>query len=245
MVKKNKQCRALGYMRVSTSEQASDGVSLAVQRSKIAAYCELNDLPLIDVIEDAGISGKSLARPGIQEVIKRMRDGEANALVILKLDRLSRSTRDVLHLVETIEQNDWMLHSISERLDTSSASGRFTITILSALAQMEREQVSERTSQALQFKKANNEVLGGTPYGYTNHWDASGKRVLNPVEDEQAVLVRVNRMRLSGTSYWAIAEQLNNEGVKTKRGGKWYPSTVQAIVQRVGSTPLTIHKEQP
>lgn len=233
MVKKNKQCRAFGYIRVSTSEQVSDGVSLAVQRSKIAAYCELNDLPLIDVIEDAGISGKSLARPGIQEVIKRMRDGEANALVILKLDRLSRSTRDVLHLVETIEQNDWMLHSISERLDTSTASGRFVITILSALAEMERQQIGERTALALQHMKSNGHTLGTTPMGFKSNKGSDGRRSLIPCEAEQSILRRIADLRLSGLSYGRIADLLNAEELPTKRGAKWHPSTIQSLVQKV------------
>jgi DNA invertase Pin-like site-specific DNA recombinase len=152
MVKKPKS-RILGYCRCSTTEQATEGLSLDVQKSKITAYCSLNDLLLVDIVQDAGISGKSLSRPGIQQVLLRLQNDEADALVVLKLDRLSRSTRDVLQLVERIEESRWELHSISERLDTSTASGRFTITILSALAQMEREMIGERTSQDLQHKK--------------------------------------------------------------------------------------------
>lgn len=233
MVRKQKNTCCLGYVRASTSEQCTDGVSLSVQRTKIEAYCSLNDLALIDIVEDAGISGKSLDRQGIQSVLERLRDGEANAIAVLKLDRLSRSTRDVLHLVELVEKNGWQLHSIGEKLDSSTASGRFTITILSALAQMEREQIGERTSQALQHKKMNGDVLGTTPFGFKTEWDEDGKRILVPTEEEQVILNMIGKMRDSGMSFASIAEVLNKDGVQAKRGGRWHPSTIQNLIQKV------------
>ena len=232
MVKKPKS-RILGYCRCSTTEQATEGLSLDVQRTKIEAYCSLNDLTLVNCVQDVGISGKSLSRPGIQAVLQSLQNGEADALVVLKLDRLSRSTSDVLHLVERIEESNWELHSISERLDTSSASGRFTITILSALAQMERELVSERTALALQHKKANGERLGTTPLGFLTIEDESGKRVLRPCPEEQETLHRISALRTAGMSLEKIADLLNKEGIPTKRNGNWHASTVSYLLQKV------------
>ena len=233
MVRNGTQTRCLGYCRCSTIEQATEGLSLDVQRAKIAAYCSLNDLELVGVVEDAGISGKSLNRPGIQSVLDRLRLGEANAIVVLKLDRLSRSTRDVLSLTELVETNDWQLHSIGEKLDSSTASGRFVITILSAMAEMERSQLGERTSLALQHKKSNGETLGTTPMGFESRKGEDGKRILVPCEEEQAILKQVSDLRESGLSYAVIAERLNEEGVPTKRNGKWHASTVRSLIQKV------------
>jgi site-specific DNA recombinase len=240
MTKIKKHSRALGYCRCSTAEQANEGMSLEVQRSKILAYCSLNDMELADTIIDAGISGKSLSRPGIQEVLERLRSGEANAIVVLKLDRLSRSTRDVLQLTQMVQDNDWQLHSIGEKLDSSSASGRFTITILSVLAQMELELVGERTSQALQHKKSNGETLGTTPMGFTSSTNGDGLRILVPNETEQSVLKKISSLRESGSNYSEIARNLNKDGIPTKRGGRWYPSTVRYLLQKVIPTALFV-----
>ena len=123
-----------GYIRVSTEEQAKEGVSLAAQKRKIKAYCDLNDLHLLTIIQDA-VSGKTLSkRQGLQEVLGLLEQGQISGLVVLKLDRLSRSTRDILDLTDRIEKNGWELHSIMEKLDTSSAQGRFTLTLLASLA---------------------------------------------------------------------------------------------------------------
>lgn len=233
MVKKHKHIRCIGYCRCSTVEQATEGMSLEVQRSKIEAYCSLNDLELVDIVEDAGISGKSLNRPGIQSVLERLHNDEVDAIIVLKLDRLSRSTRDVLHMTELAQANDWQLHSISEKLDTSTASGRFVVSILAALGQMEREQIGERTSLALQHKKNNGDTLGTTPLGFDTSTSDGGQRVLVPNMEEQEILVRVKEMRDSGMSYGLIAEELNSSSVPTKRGGRWYGSTVRYLIQKV------------
>jgi len=237
MVKKSKIKRIIGYCRCSTAEQSTEGYSLDVQRSKITAYCELNDLNIVDIVEDAGFSGKSLDRPGIQDVLKRLRNDEADTLVILKLDRLSRSTRDVLHMVELIERHNWELHSIAERLDTSSASGRFTISLLSSLAQLEAEVLSERTSSALKFKKQNGERLGTTPLGYLTV-EENGERKLTPCPEEQLILGRIVELRNGGMSLEKIAGLFNQENVPSKRGGKWFASTVKYLLQNI--IPRTI-----
>jgi DNA invertase Pin-like site-specific DNA recombinase len=229
-----KKIRVIGYTRVSTDEQAREGVSLGAQHSRIRAYCECNDLELVDVVEDAGVSAKCLhTRQGLQRVLADLEGGRAEALVVLKLDRLSRSTKDVIELTERFERCGWGLHSISEKLDTSTAAGRFVLTILAALAQMEREQVGERTRAALAYKKQNGERLGTTPLGYETVTDELGNRHLQPVGREQAVLKQIADLREAGTTYKDIAQRLNSEGVPTKRGGRWRGGTVYYLAKYV------------
>lgn len=229
-----KRFRTLGYIRVSSEEQAREGVSLAAQCHRIRAYCECNDLDLIEIIEDAGISGKNIhKRPGIQRVLAALEAHEAEAVVVLKLDRLSRSTRDVLELTELFEKRGWQLHSISEKLDTSSAAGRFVLTILAALAQMEREQVGERTRVALSYKKQQGERLGTTPLGYETVEDGNGNKELKPLAEEQRILKMIAGLREQGRTYDDIAQILNEACIPAKRGGRWYRGTVYYLVQNI------------
>ena len=199
-----KGSRSIGYIRVSTDEQCREGLSLDAQRHKIQAYCDLNDLELVGIEEDGGLSGKSLERPGLQQALSRIRCGDASVLVVFRLDRLSRSTRDTLALTEMMEANRWELHSISERLDTSSAAGRFVLTILAALGQMERETTVERTKVALAHKKTLGEWTGRIPYGFQIGSD--GKLVENP--QEQVVIQKVKRMKRQGKTIRDIARSL-------------------------------------
>ena len=129
---------AIGYVRVSTEDQAKEGVSLDNQKSKIKAYCQLKDLELREVIEDAGISAKNLRRPGVQKVLRLARGKEIDAVVVYKLDRIFRSTVDALETTKAFDKWGVSFHSIEETLDTRSAMGRFFFTLTAALAEMER-----------------------------------------------------------------------------------------------------------
>lgn len=225
--------RAACYGRVSMEEQVREGVSLDAQRAKIEAYCMLHDIELVSYHEDAGISGKAMDnREALQACLGELREGKANALIVLKLDRLSRSTKDVLELSDLFQREGWALHSISEKLDTSSAAGRFVLTILAALAQMEREQIGERTSMALQFKKSRGERLGTTPFGFETVC-IDGQNQLLPVEEEQEVIRRMGQLRSSGATLQSIADTLNEEGVATKRSGRWHPGSVNYVLKNV------------
>jgi len=220
--------KAIGYIRVSTTEQAAEGVSLKAQTAKIHAYCELNDLELIKIIEDAGKSGKTTDRPGLTEALAVLESGEAAAIVVYKLDRLSRKTSDTLELIERIETAGAAFHSISEKIDTKSALGKFFLTITAAFAQMERDTIAERTKEALAHKQAQGEHVGSVPFGYV----LDGERLANH-EAEAAVIARVVDLRNAGQTLQEIADTLNAEGISTKRGGRWYPTTVKNILERV------------
>ena len=198
--------RAVGYVRVSTEEQARRGVSLAAQRDQVKAYCRARRWQLVKVHADEGLSGRSLDRPGLQAALADVREGRATALVVTKLDRLSRNTRHILALVEDdFASNGVALVSIAETLDTTTAMGKFVVTLLAGLAQMEREQIGERTRAALATVKARGRHLGQVRYGKRR--DASGRLVDD--RDEQNALRRARRLRKAGASWREIAEAMD------------------------------------
>ena len=221
---------ALGYARVSTDEQAREGVSLEAQRARIRAYCEAKDLELVDVLVDDGISGKTLERPALRELVARCERGEVRNVVVVKLDRLTRRTRDLLALVDDLFlARQIELHSVSESLDTSTPHGRFVLTLFGGLAQMERELIGERTRTALAYKRQQGQPTSHPPYGFL----ANGSREkMVPVPRELVIVRRILDRWRRGGSYLGIAAQLNAESIPTKRGKRWHASTVRAIVQR-------------
>jgi DNA invertase Pin-like site-specific DNA recombinase len=206
--------KAIGYGRVSTDGQAENGVSLEMQRAKIEAYCQLHDLELIDTIVDAGYSAKTLKRPGIVRLLSMVDAGGVVAIVVYKLDRLSRSTKDILGLVERFEQANVAFHSIQESLDTKSAIGRFVLRTLASLAEMERDLISERTRDAMTHAKAQGKHMG--------------REGFRGVE----VIAQMRTLRAQGFSYDDIARDLNVRQVPTDRGGAWAGNTVRRILNR-------------
>jgi len=222
---------ALGYIRVSTDDQARDGVSLEAQEARIRAYAVAKGLDLSDVLADEGMSGKNLKRPGLRELMRRCERGEVQHVVVAKMDRISRSTRHLLSLVEDLFiKREIELHSVSESIDTGTPHGRFLLTILGGLGQMERELIGERTRNALQYKRQNGQPTSHPPFGFLS---ANGSRErMVPVPQEVAVIHCILERWRRGGSYSGIARELNAEGVATKRGGRWHPSTVCSIVQR-------------
>jgi site-specific DNA recombinase len=155
--------KTIGYVRVSTAEQAEQGLSLDAQTARIAAYCAAMEFPVSEVIRDAGASAKTLQRPGMSALLERIRNGEIERIVVAKLDRLTRSVRDLCNLVELCVEHDVALVSASESLDTSSAAGRMVVHMLGVVAQWEREAIGERTREALAAKKRRGEHLGRRP----------------------------------------------------------------------------------
>ncbi len=221
---------ALGYCRVSTDEQAREGVSLDAQRSRIRAYCEAKELELVDMLIDDGISGKTLERPALQELVRRCERGDVGHVVVVKLDRLTRRTRDLLSLVDDFFLARHIeLHSVSESLDTSTPHGRFVLTLFGGLAQMERELIGERTRSALAYKRQQRQPTSHAPLGFRSN--GSSERMV-AVPSELEVVRRIIERWRRGGSYLGIAAELNTECIPTKRGKRWHASTVRAIVQR-------------
>jgi site-specific DNA recombinase len=159
--------KALGYCRVSTDEQAREGVSLSAQRERIEAYAKAKGLELTAVLADEGLSGKNLNRPALRQVLDRCQARDIGHVIVWKLDRLTRRTKHLLNLVEDVFLAKGIeLHSVSESLDTSTPHGRFVLTLFGGLAQMERELIGERTRSAMAFKRERFQPTSHPPLGF-------------------------------------------------------------------------------
>lgn len=221
--------RVFGYVRVSTEEQAEHGVSVEAQEAAIRSYCNLHGLELVEpVVFDNGLSGATLAkRPGLMGALGALRFGEAGGIVIVKLDRLSRSTRDVLDLVDRSAREGWHVHSIREKLDTSTAAGRFVVTVLAGLAQMEREQTSERTRAALAHLRSQGKRTSGLPpFGF--RFDGND---LVEAPGEKAILNAMQIMRLKGLGSVRIAREMNECGPNPRTGRPWTRGSIASILK--------------
>ncbi len=234
-----KEVKAIGYCRVSTEEQAREGISLEVQEAKIKQYAGLHNLKLVKVIVDEGKSGKDLNREGINEILSRIKDKSISHIIVYKMDRLTRRTFDLLYLVEEVfKKNEVQFHSITEKIDTTTAQGNFFLTIIGAMAQMERDLISERTKAVLRYKIDKGEYVGSPGLGYTA--STGDNKFLEVDQREQDTIKRIFYLkRYRKMSLGKIARELNESGVKTKRGGKWYPGTIKLILDRGSSKFLT------
>lgn len=217
---------AIGYIRVSTEGQAQEGVSLDTQRAKIAAWCELNDYTLAAVQVDAGISGQSADnRPGLQTALAACRKG--SALVVYSLSRLARSTRDTIEISERLNKVGADLVSLSEKIDTTTAAGKMVFRMLAVLAEFERDQISERTTTAMQFKKSKGERVGSVPYGYFLDGD-NITLIEHPAE--QDVIRQARELKASGLSLRAIATELNRRGFNARNGRIFQATQIARMV---------------
>lgn len=203
--------RAIAYIRVSTNQQADQGHSLLAQQEKVNAYASLYDLEIVETVVETG-SAKNLNREGLQGALAQIKSGKADALIVVKLDRLTRSVVDLGYLVETYFNKAGLL-SVSEQIDTRSASGRLVLNVLASVSQWEREAIGERTAVVKQSMKANGLYCGGiVPYGQML---VSGELVTNP--NEQAIINRAKALKAEGHSLRTIATMFSNEGLKTRK----------------------------
>ncbi|MGG5890993.1 recombinase family protein [Falsiroseomonas sp. HC035] len=219
-----------GYIRVSTADQAREGVSLDSQRERLTAYCAMRGLDLVDIIADEGISGTiPLAdRTGGAKLLEMAKRRTVTEVVALKLDRLFRNAHDALGRMAHWDKASVGLHLIDmggAAVDTRSAMGRMMLTMMAGFAQFERDLISERTAASLQFKKRQRAVYGPIPLGFAREGD-------NLVRDEREALLvaRIRLLRDQGVPLRKIANALNADGITGKAGGRFYASTVQAIL---------------
>ena len=219
----NPGARAVGYIRVSTGEQAVSGLGLEAQEAAIRAECERRKWQLVAIERDEGISGKTLDRPGFEAARRRVEDGEATVLVAAKLDRLSRSVVGLGNLLEWAKEAGADLVALDLGVDTSTATGRMIANVMASVAQWEREAIAERTKAALAAKRARGEPISRPSFADPEH---------------HALRTRIKRMRGRDMSYGAIAAKLERDGVAPPRGepgAKWHRSTIQAALY--GKTP--------
>jgi DNA invertase Pin-like site-specific DNA recombinase len=207
--------QVLGYVRVSTEEQSDSGAGLEAQRRAIEAECLRRGWQLLEVVEDAGFSAKDLKRPGIQEALRVLEEGDAKALVAAKLDRLSRSMIDFTALMATAQKQGWALVALDCAVDTTTPAGEAMANVLATFAQFERRLISQRTREALAVKRS------------------QGVRLGRPTTMPKKVVNRIRRERAAGKTFAEIADRLNADGVPTAQGGRrWYPATVRYTLRR-------------
>jgi len=231
--------RAVIYCRVSTEEQASEGVSLDAQWARCRKYCELAGLlpPAVGdrVFREAAVSGSvPLAeRPRGAALLHALGPGGIRHVVVAKLDRLWRDTADALATAQLWQERGVALHVVDlggQAINTATAAGWFCFVQLVLMGDYERRLISERTTAALAHKRANGERVTGRVYGFDV---VDGRMVEN--EAEQSVIRAISRQRKPGpdqATYRAIAARLNFEGLLSKDGGQWHASTVRKVYQR-------------
>jgi DNA invertase Pin-like site-specific DNA recombinase len=232
--------RAIGYIRVSTDEQALDGVSLDAQRARILAWCAAHEARIdeADLHVDPGLRGKRADnRPALQAALAAV-CAAGGVLVVYSLSRLARSTKDTIAIAERLEKAGADLVSLSEQIDTTSAAGKMVFRLLAVLAEFESDLISERTKTALAHKRSQSERVGQIPFGYL--LDPHGPRDrrgrlfrLIPDAGEQAAIGHIVELKSKGLSSRRIAADLNTRGIPTKKGrGPWIYTAVDKILKR-------------
>lgn len=222
--------KAVGYVRVSTDEQAETGFSLGAQREAIAAFATSQGYELIEMVEDAGVSGATdpATRPGFRQVVERAAAHEFSILLVWRFDRLAR------HLAFAVTITDRLLReyavavrSVTEPLDTTTGLGQVIFSVLAGMAQMEKAAITERTMMGKKAKALRGGYTGGkVPYGYER--DKEGG--LRPNPGEAAVVRQIYGWAREGSGAKAIARRLNRAGVPTRGGNPWAWQTVQGIL---------------
>jgi DNA invertase Pin-like site-specific DNA recombinase len=209
---------ALLYIRVSTVQQATDGVSLGAQERELISAASLAGYTEVEMVREEGRSGKSIkGRPELRSALDRLNKGQAVALFVTRVDRLARSTKDFLTIIDQANQHSWRLVLLDLNLDTSTYQGRFVVTIMGALAEMERAIIGERQKDVHRDRRAQGKVWGVD----------LGPKSKIPLE----VMECIRDMREKGMSYHAIATQLNADGVPTALNGQqWHGSTIRKML---------------
>ena len=209
--------RVIGYVRVSTDKQADHGVSLEAQEAKIRAMAVVQGADIVELIVDGGESAKNLDRPGMERLLALVEERKVDLVIIAKLDRLTRSVKDLAELLERFQKRGVSLVSVAESLDTGSAAGRLVINIMT-VSQWEREAIGERTRDAMSHKKSNGECVGNIAYGFRR--SADGEH-LEPDPQEQAALAAIRDLRARRCTLGGIAAELNARGLCTRRAPAW------------------------
>ena len=201
----------IGYLRVSTQEQARSGLGLDAQRDAIQQEADRRGWSVVWV-SDEGATAATMRRPGITQALAMLRNGQAEALVVAKLDRLSRSLLDFAATMETARSQGWALVALDLGIDTTTPAGELVANVMAAVAQWERRVIGERTKDALAAAKAKGVHVG--------------RRSTVPPD----VRDRVRRLRRDGYTFRQIADALNDDQVPTGQGGTcWRPSAVRSV----------------
>ena len=215
------------YIRVSTEDQAREGFSLGEQEEKLRQLCSFKEFQVFKVYQDRGISAKDMEhRPGFQQMMDDMRKGKINYIVAYKLDRVTRSVRDLEQLIDELEKYNCYLICERDDVNTSTANGRFFVRMLTVLSQLEIEVVSERTKFGMNGAIKAGHLPGKCPLGYYRDKDKVVK--IDPITSQ--VVKRIFKMYLEGKSYYRISEIFNDEKVLYPRDKEWTEASIRTIV---------------
>ncbi len=218
--------KAIIYTRVSTASQAESGTSLQSQEEIARKYAKENDLEVIEVLSDRGLSGRKGNRPGLNRVMDMVNNKEIDAVIVYSMSRFGRSVKDLSANMEILEKKGVQFHSTKEKLDTSTAVGSLIFNVLNSLNQFESDQMGERIRDVKASNKAVKRTYSSPIFGYRNNLLT---HQLEPIAEELAVVARIKEWNKE-FSFGYIAFALNNEGIKAKNGGKFYRSTVRNII---------------
>jgi len=218
------------YLRVSTTEQALEGYGLDVQREKCRAMAAVKGWRVAREFVDDGISGTKGEdhRQGLADMLDAIAADEVDGVIVSSIDRLGRSTRLVLRMVERMEGEGVDLVSCKESLDTSTATGRFVLRMFASLAELDRDNIVERTTEGRNARgRVDGDRGGRVPMGY-ERLEGGGTAI---VWSEAEIVKDIFTWRFDeGCKYHEIASKLNEQGIKTSRGKEWHPSSVRQIL---------------
>ena len=219
------------YVRVSTDEQAKEGYSIRAQIDKLKSYIQIKGWGFYKVYADEGISGKNITdRPAINELIADIKSSVVNNVLVFKIDRLTRSTKDLIELTELFNDCKCSFNSVMESIDTQTASGRMFLKIIGIFAEFERENTIERVTLACEKKVKEGYTLAGfsTSYGYDRE---VGDKIQRVNQEEAKIVREIFYMYLDGNmSYAAISRNLNHRGIKSKMGNAWHHASIRGIL---------------
>lgn len=212
------------YTRVSTDDQAEEGYSLDAQMERLEAYCEAQGWEVVARYIDDGYTGRSTRRPGYQRMMEER--NEWDAILVIKMDRIHRNSKNFMIMMENLEKWGKKFTSMQEELDTSSAMGRFVVDIVQRIAQLESEQIGERTYSGMAEKAESGGMLGFyPPFGYLVE-----DNDLVIVDCEAVVVKELFERYCAGESMAALAASLNDRGLKTRRGERWTLYSIRHIL---------------
>lgn len=205
----------IGYVRVSTDQQADSGAGLAAQRAAIEAETLRRGWTLLSIVEEGeGASSATLDRPALQGALRRLARGEADVLAVAKLDRLSRSVSQGAEIMEQARKRGWALVALDIGLDMTTPVGEMVASVILSASQYERRMIGVRTAEALHQKRLD------------------GVRLGRPQQYPDEVVTRILSERSASRSLRTIADGLTRDGIPTARGGvAWQPSTIQAVLR--------------
>jgi len=223
----NTRTKVIAYSRTSTDKQ---NISLQAQKAKLEAYASLYDLEIVSSAQEIGSAKTISNRPVLQDALQQLKDGKAEGILVVKLDRLTRSVKDLGALVEDFfSEGRFSLMSVSENIDTRSSAGRLVLNVLASVSQWERESISERTTTALSHLKSSKKRISRyAPYGF--RFTAAGKVVEN--RDEQAIILAARQLkRDKRLSAHRIAKTLVSQGHRNRNGGVFTSGSVIKMLE--------------